>query len=169
MLISGIIALLLWFFSKSGIKSFFRLKAVLFIGLLFTVFKGLSLKSPFFNFQLAKEGLVYGYNFFISTFVAVLLFETTTMLEIQNDLRKIPLIKKTNFPIILSITISFFPEIFTTWKEVSLAAKARNKNSSKSIIKKIKSLVAELSALFSCMLQKAEIKRKALLSRKNYN
>jgi energy-coupling factor transporter transmembrane protein EcfT len=88
--------------------------------------------------------------------VALILFETTTMLEIQNDFMKIPILNKTKFPMILAITISFFPEIFTTWEEVSLAAKSR----------KNKNLVSQFSALISCMLQKADIKRKALLSRK---
>ncbi len=69
-------------------------------------------------------------------------------------------------PIILAITISFFPEIFSTWEEVSLAAKARQKPDTKKSVKKtVKNLVAQLSALLSCMIQKAEIKRKALLSR----
>ena len=155
-LISGIVALFLWLLSKSGFQAFIKLKLVLILGLIFTIFKGLSLKSPFFDFQLAKEGLIYGYNFFITTFVALILFETTTMLEIQNDFMKIPVLNKTKFPMILAITISFFPEIFTTWEEVSLAAKSR----------KNKNLVSQFSALISCMLQKADIKRKALLSRK---
>ena len=155
-LISGIVALFLWLLSKSGFQAFIKLKLVLILGLVFTIFKGLSLKSPFFDFQLAKEGLIYGYNFFITTFVALILFETTTMLEIQNDFMKIPVLNKTKFPIVLAITISFFPEIFTTWEEVSLAAKSR----------KNKNLVSQFSALISCMIQKADIKRKALLSRK---
>ena len=149
-------ALFLWLLSKSGFQAFIKLKLVLILGLIFTIFKGLSLKSPFFDFQLAKEGLIYGYNFFITTFVALILFETTTMLEIQNDFMKIPVLNKTKFPMILAITISFFPEIFTTWEEVSLAAKSR----------KNKNLVSQFSALISCMLQKADTKRKALLSRK---
>lgn len=155
-LISGIVALFLWLLSKSGFQAFRKLKLVLILALVFTIFKGLSLKSPFFDFQLAKEGLIYGYNFFITTFVALILFETTTMLEIQNDFMKIPVLNKTKFPMLLAITISFFPEIFTTWEEVSLAAKSR----------KNKNLVSQFSALISCMLQKADIKRKALLSRK---
>lgn len=155
-LISGIMALFLWLLSKSGFQAFIKLKLVLILGLVFTIFKGLSLKSPFFDFQLAKEGLTYGYNFFITTFVALILFETTTMLEIQNDFMKIPVLNKTKFPMVLAITISFFPEIFTTWEEVSLAAKSR----------KNKNLVSQFSALISCMIQKADIKRKALLSRK---
>jgi len=155
-LISGIVALFLWLLSKSGFQAFIKLKLVLILGLVFTIFKGLSLKSPFFDFQLAKEGLIYGYNFFITTFVALILFETTTMLEIQNDFMKIPVLNKTKFPMVLAITISFFPEIFTTWEEVSLAAKSR----------KNKNLVSQFSALISCMIQKADIKRKALLSRK---
>lgn len=155
-LISGIVALFLWLLSKSGFQAFIKLKLVLILGLVFTIFKGLSLKSPFFDFQLAKEGLIYGYNFFITTFVALILFETTTMLEIQNDFMKIPILNKTKFPMVLAITISFFPEIFTTWEEVSLAAKSR----------KNKNLVSQFSALISCMIQKADIKRKALLSRK---
>ena len=166
-LISGIVAFVLWLLSKSGLNAFIKLKVVLFLGLVFTVFKGFSLEAPFFiDFQLAKEGLLYSYNFFLSTFVALLLFETTTQLEIQNDLQKIPLINKTPLPIILAITISFFPEIFSTWEEVSLAAKAREKPETKKSIKKtVRNLVAQLSALLSCMIQKAEIKRKALLSR----
>lgn len=155
-MISGIVALFLWLLSKSGFQAFIKLKLVLILGLVFTIFKGLSLKSPFFDFQLAKEGLIYGYNFFITTFVALILFETTTMLEIQNDFMKIPVLNKTKFPMVLAITISFFPEIFTTWEEVSLAAKSR----------KNKNLVSQFSALISCMIQKADIKRKALLSRK---
>lgn len=167
-MISGIVAFILWILSKSGLGAFIKLKFVLLLGLIFTVFKGFSLEAPFLmDFQLAKDGLIYSYNFFISTFVALLLFETTTQLEIQNDLQKIPLINKTPLPIILAITISFFPEIFSTWEEVSLAAKARQKPDTKKSVKKtVKNLVAQLSALLSCMIQKAEIKRKALLSRK---
>ena len=94
------------------------------------------LKSPYFiDIQLAKEGLLYSYNFFITTFVALLLFETTTMLEIQNDLQKIPLLNKTYLPMVLAITISFFSEIFSTWEEIRLAAKARKKPNTKNSLK----------------------------------
>ena len=119
---------------------------------------------------MAKEGLIYSYKFFISTFVALLLFETTTMLEIQTSLQKIPLLNKTYLPTVLAITISFFPEIFSTWQEVTLAAKARKSPKSKiSVFQKIKNLITQFSSLLSCMLQKAEIKRKALLSRNKEN
>lgn len=157
----------MWIISKSGFQAFIKLKLVVILGLVFTLFKGFSLKSPYFiDIQLAKEGLLYSYNFFITTFVALLLFETTTMLEIQNDLQKIPLLNKTYLPMVLAITISFFPEIFSTWEEIRLAAKARKKPNTKNSLKqKVKSLITQFSSLLSIMLQKAEIKRKALLSR----
>ena len=166
-LLSSCFAIFLWLISKSGFQAFIKLKIVLILGLVFTLFKGFSLESPFFiDIQLAKEGLLYSYNFFITTFVALLLFETTTMLEIQNDLQKIPLLNKTYLPMILAITISFFPEIFSTWEEVRLAAKARKKPKAKlSLKQKVKNLITQFSSLLSIMLQKAEIKRKALLSR----
>lgn len=166
-LISSCFAIFLWIISKSGFQAFIKLKLVLILGLVFTIFKGFSLKSPYFmDIQLAKEGLLYSYNFFITTFVALLLFETTTMLEIQNDLQKIPLLNKTYLPMVLAITISFFPEIFSTWEEVRLAAKARKKTNTKlSLKQKLKNLITQFSSLLSVMLQKAEIKRKALLSR----
>lgn len=166
-LISSCFAIFLWIISKSGFQAFFKLKLVLILGLVFTLFKGFSLKSPYFiDIQLAKEGFLYSYNFFITTFVALLLFETTTMLEIQNDLQKIPLFNKTYLPMVLAITISFFPEIFSTWEEIRLAAKARKKPNTKNSLKqKVKSLITQFSSLLSIMLQKAEIKRKALLSR----
>ena len=166
-LISSCFAIFLWIISKSGFQAFFKLKLVLILGLVFTLFKGFSLKSPYFiDIQLAKEGFLYSYNFFITTFVALLLFETTTMLEIQNDLQKIPLLNKTYLSMVLAITISFFPEIFSTWEEIRLAAKARKKPNTKNSLKqKVKSLITQFSSLLSIMLQKAEIKRKALLSR----
>ena len=166
-LISSCFAIFLWIISKSGFQAFFKLKLVVILGLIFTLFKGFSLKSPYFiDIQLAKEGLLYSYNFFITTFVALLLFETTTMLEIQNDLQKIPLLNKTYLPMVLAITISFFSEIFSTWEEIRLAAKARKKPNTKNSLKqKVKSLITQFSSLLSIMLQKAEIKRKALLSR----
>lgn len=164
-------AIFLWIISKSGFQVFIKLKLLLILGLVFTVFKGFSLSSAYFiDFQMAKEGLIYSYKFFISTFVALLLFETTTMLEIQTSLQKIPLLNKTYLPTVLAITISFFPEIFSTWQEVTLAAKARKSPKSKiSVFQKIKNLITQFSSLLSCMLQKAEIKRKALLSRNKEN
>ena len=167
-LISSCFAIFLWIISKSGFQAFIKLKLVLILGLVFTLFKGFSLKSPcFIDIQLAKEGLLYSYNFFITTLVALLLFETTTMLEIQNDLMKIPVLNKTKIPLILVITISFFPEIFSTWQEISLATIARTPNIKQiSTKRKIQITVHKLSSLISCMLMKAEIKRKALVSRK---
>ena len=59
-----------------------------------------------------------------------------------------------------------YKEIFSTWEEIRLAAKARKKPNTKNSLKqKVKSLITQFSSLLSIMLQKAEIKRKALLSR----
>ena len=86
-LISSCFAIFLWLISKSGFQAFIKLKFVLILGLVFTLFKGFSLESPYFiDIQLAKEGLLYSYNFFITTFVALLLFETTIKQnKVSND------------------------------------------------------------------------------------
>ena len=69
----------------------------------------------------------------MTSLFSLVIFETTSRLEILDALTCledktaiiIPFVKKIRLALILSITITFIPEIFNCWNKVSLAAAAR--------------------------------------------
>ena len=81
----------------------------------------------------------------------------------------IPFVKKIRLALILSITITFIPEIFNCWNKVSLAAAARTpigKNGKRKTTVRI--FNAQITAFFFNMLQYAEQVRRAICNRTDY-
>lgn len=142
------------------------------------------------------EGLLYTSRFFVTAIAALVLFETTSTLQIEETLSSLekkvaiifPPIKKLHLAQIISISIGFIPEIFATWNKVVIAAKARNPNNGRvkenhlsnarttttkaklnsnfaHFAQKISLIIAQFSALLSCLLSRAEETRKAFLNR----
>lgn len=67
---------------------------------------------------------------------------------------------------LLSITITFIPEIFSEWNKIRTAATARSKLNKKGKPNfSIKSANAQIIALFLNMLQYAEEVRRAVINR----
>ncbi len=166
------IALLIFFIASPSVKTLLALHPVLFLGFLVTLFKTFDFITFTFSKEGLIEGLLYTLRFLLTSLVASVVFKTTSSIQIkdaleqvQNCLAKIlPVIKKINPALLLSLTINFIPMIFDTWNKIELAAKARSPKKRFSLFK-IRIFYAEFSALFSCLLYKAEITRKALLNR----
>lgn len=161
----------LFFLAGANPNSIKQMKFVLVIGGLVTL-----VKLVHYPFWLDKDALAYGIlytlKFFITSFAAQSVFETTSALQIkealesaQNGLSKIiPQIKNRNPAFIISLAINFIPEIFETWGKVELAVNARTHKKSKG---KIRILTQKFSTFFSCILHNAQIKRIAVLNRSN--
>lgn len=120
------------------------------------------------------DALLYTFRFFMSSLSAFILFDTTSPVEIkfafetaQNHIAKIfPAIKKINPAMIITLAVNFIPQIFSTWRRIDLATKARlGKNRRKNPLAFIRILYAEMTALLSCLINQAETKRKALVNR----
>ena len=117
--------------------------------------------------------LLYIFRFFITSASALIIFETTSRIEIFDAFNSIekklallfPAVKKLNIALTLSITISFIPEIFSAWSDINLAAAARNGQGKKSILSFFRITTAEFFALFYNMFEYAEQLRKASINR----
>ena len=127
---------------------------------------------------ISREGLLYGLQytlrFFITALAAQSVFETTSATEITEALesvqdalaRVLPPLKKYNLALPLALTLSFIPQVFSTWNRVHLAALARSgRPKGFHPVLLVRTASAELQALLSSMLFQAETKRKALLNR----
>ena len=163
-------SLVLWILSGAKWSSIKNKRFVIFIGILILLFR-------FFSFSATENeigetvtkfifpdynGIAYAFlftlRFFISTLGAQCVFQTTSPLQIQECFEKIP------FGLTLSLAINFIPEIFSTWNKISLAARSRSPRK-KSIRTSVRIFYAEFSSLFSCMLNQAENKRRAVINR----
>ena len=121
-----------------------------------------------FNFENSIKGLLYAVRLFVTSFIALTIFETTSIYQLENELDKIPLFKKFRISKTISLTILFIPLIFSNWTKVQNAIKARNVKKSKNIFIKINNLFQSFSTLLSCLLNTAENTRKAILNREKY-
>ena len=180
---------LLFFLGGANFKSILKLKFVFFIGFFVTAFSIFSIpenlsdeqKKFIMNFYSIKinlnalaSGLLYTLRFFITTFSAQTIFETTSSLEIKSALENaqekiakiIPPVKKLNPALSLTLAINFIPEIFETWNKVHMAALARSNTGKRKTLKNsVETLFRTIQSLLSCLLFYAETKRKALLNR----
>ena len=145
-----LISWICFFLAGANWKSLVLLRFVFVIGLLVTVLK---------MTDSVKEGLVYGLlytvRFFTTAFLAQTVFETTSMIQIQDSL---------HLPRIIILSINFIPQIFYEWNNIKLASKARRPGT-KNPIKIARAFLFELQALFLTMLSKAEGVRKAVCNR----
>ena len=121
-----------------------------------------------FNFENSLKGLLYGSRLFVTSFIALIIFETTSIYQLENELDKIPLFKKFNISKTISLTILFIPLIFSNWTKIQNAIKSRSIKKSNNIFIKINNLFQSFSTLLSCLLNTAENTRKAILNREKY-
>lgn len=125
------------------------------------------------NLNGCAAGILYTVRFFITTFTAQTIFETTSSLEIKGAVESVqdgiahifPPLRKWNPALVISLAINFIPQIFDTWSSVRTAARARTLSGKKSIAQAIRKLYQEIQSLISCLLFKAETTRKAILNR----
>ena len=106
----------------------------------------------------AAYALLYTARFFVSALAAQCVFETTTMLQMQEALR---------LPLVVTLAINFIPQIFSEWQKIKLAARSRTSaRRRKSLLGAVSIALFEMQALLFVMLEKAETKRKALENRR---
>lgn len=158
------ICILLFFLGKGNFSTVLQMKWVLWFGLLVTVFR----IYPDYKNGLLAGGL-YTIRFFFASFACQLIFETTSSLEIREgfeDVHKVvckvlPFMKNINLAFVISLAVTFIPEVFETWNKVRLAKKARQGKKRRFF----QNLLVEITALLSVLLGLAETKRKAILNR----
>ena len=121
-----------------------------------------------FNFENSLKGLLYAVRLFVTSFIALIIFETTSIYQLENELDKIPLFKRFRISQTISLTILFIPLIFRNWTKIQNAIKARSVKNSKNIFIKINNLFQSFSTLLSSLLNSAENTRKAILNREKY-
>lgn len=158
-----------FFLAKTPFKSLIRLRFLLWIAILFS---SVSVISQ--NYSALFSDLFYTFRFFVTALFSLIVFETTSKLEIMDTLcgvenkicKIIPSFKKLNSAMLISITITFIPEIFSEWNKIRTAATARSKLNKKGKPKfSINSANAQITALFLNMLQYAEEVRRAVTNR----
>jgi len=158
------ICILLFFLGKGKLSTVLQMKWILWFGLFVTVFK----IYPDWKNGLLSGGL-YTVRFFFASFACQLIFETTSSLEIREAFeavhkavcRILPFMKKFNLAFVISLAVTFIPEVFEKWNTVRLASRARKGKEKRFFA----TILAELTALLSVLLGLAEIKRKAILNR----
>lgn len=164
-----LITAIFFFLAKTPFKTLLKLRFILWIGGLLAF---LSLING--NFSALTSDLLYIFRFFVTTLFSLIVFETTSKLEILDSLsdlenaicKIIPAARKLNFALILSITITFIPKIFSAWNKISLAGAARSKLKKNGKRKfSLSSANAQITALFLNMLQYAEELRRAVINR----
>ncbi len=158
------ICILLFFLGKGTWSSVRQMKWVLWFGLLVTLFR----IYPDYKNGLLAGGL-YTIRFFFASFACQMIFETTSSLEIREGFEDVhkgicsvfPFMRKFNLAFVISLAVTFIPEVFDAWNKVRLASRARQGKKKHFF----RSLMAELTALLSVLLGLAETKRKAILNR----
>ena len=163
------IGCILFFIAKINFRS---IKKLLFIPI---ICSGIILISSIeftdsikFNFENSLKGLLYTVRLFVTSFIALIIFETTSIYQLENELDKIPLFKKFKISKTISLTILFIPLIFVNWNKIQNAIKARSVKKTKNIFIKINNLFQSFSTLLSYLLNTAENTRKAILNREKY-
>lgn len=180
-----ILSAVFFFLAKTPFSSLKRLSFILWLGFFMALLSLFSLQIVVSDKNnivilnttpLINDGL-YIFRFFTTALFSLVIFETTSKLEIVDVLaalesktaRVIPCAKKIHFALILSIAITFIPEIFNCWNKVSIAAASRSpikKNGKRKMTLKIAS--AQITAFFFNMLDYSEKVRKAICNRTNY-
>lgn len=143
---------ILFLLAGANFKSLKALRFVLFIGIFFTILKMIG--SPIDGLA---SGLLYTIRFFASAWAAQTIYETTSMVQIQEALR---------LPLVVSLALNFLPQIFFEWEKINLAARARvPSKAKKSFAKNFYIKLYELQTLLFVMIEKAERVRKAVSNR----
>lgn len=177
-----LITMFFFFAARTPFRSLFRLRFILWLGLCMVIVSLCSVRvveenGAYFyslNTQMLKDDGIYIARFFTTALLALVVFETTSKIQIMDTLssienavcKVIPSFKKLHLALILSITITFIPEIFSSWNRINMAAAARtplNRKGRRSF--SLNSLNAQFTALFMNMLQYAEQVRRAVENR----
>lgn len=173
---SFLLAVLVFFSGAKKISILSRMKPIFFLIFLMLTIGGLDYNLHKGDFYYDKDGfsgaVVWCFRFFISSFVSVCIFETTSPLSIKETLeyfenfiaKIIPPFKKLSFSLVVSLTINFIPQFFSTWNKTDLAVNART-NKKKFVFFEIPVLVKQFKAFFSISINQAETTRKAMLNR----
>lgn len=163
------IGCILFFISKVNFISIKKLLFIPFIYLGIILISSIEFTNSIkFNFENSLKGLLYATRLFVTSFIALIIFETTSIYQLENELDKIPLFKKFKISKTISLTILFIPLIFVNWNKIQNAIKARSVKNSKNIFIKINNLFQSFSTLLSYLLNTAENTRKAILNREKY-
>ena len=150
--------------ARHGKRNFLRadnralgLRFVIYIGLMMTALKIIATPADSWA-DGAAYGLLYTARFWASALAAQCVFETTTMVQLQDALR---------LPLVVTLSINFIPQIFSEWEKIKLAARARTSaKTRKNPAKACALFLRELQALIFAMLQKAETTRRAAANRR---
>ena len=147
----------LFFLSGANWKGLLKLRFVFYVGLMVFAIKIIGTPIAAWT-DSAAYALLYTARFFVSALAAQCVFETTTMLQMQEALR---------LPLVVTLAINFIPQIFSEWQKIKLAARSRTSaRRRKSIFGAASIALFEMQALLFVMLEKAETKRKALENRR---
>ena len=147
----------LFFLSGANWKGLLKLRFVFYVGLMVFALKIIGTPAAAWAGS-AAYALLYTARFFVSALAAQCVFETTTMLQMQEALR---------LPLVVTLAINFIPQIFSEWQKIKLAARSRTSaRRRKSIFGAASIALFEMQALLFVMLEKAETKRKALENRR---
>jgi biotin transport system permease protein len=162
-----LIGCLLFILAKTKFSSLKNLSFIFIIGFFIILLNGINFENKLnFDFKKSLEGVLYLSRLLTTSLIALIVFDTTSVYQLENDLDKIPLFKKFKISQTISLTILFIPLIFRTWNKIQLASKSRNIKNKNSLILKLQNLFQSFSTLFSCILNSAENTRKAILNRK---
>ncbi len=147
----------LFFLSGANWKGLLKLRFVFYVGLMVFALKIIGTPIAAWT-DSAAYALLYTARFFVSALAAQCVFETTTMLQMQEALR---------LPLVVTLAINFIPQIFSEWQKIKLAARSRtSERRRKNIFGAASIALFEMQALLFVMLEKAETKRKALENRR---
>jgi biotin transport system permease protein len=161
------IGCLLFILARTKFSSLKNLSFIFIIGFFIILLNGINFENKLnFDFKKSLEGVLYLSRLLTTSLIALIVFDTTSVYQLENDLDKIPLFKKFKISQTISLTILFIPLIFRTWNKIQLASQSRNIKNKNSLILKLQNLFQSFSTLFSCILNSAENTRKAILNRK---
>lgn len=168
---------LLFILGKCNFKTVSAMKYVLTIGTLILLLRSFNYTpEASINVEGFWAGVEYTVRLFITALACQIIFETTSPMQIQSALETVetlvakivPPVKKLHTALLISLAINFMPMVFETWNKIQKAGLARSRKSRNPFIT-IRNSMAQFEALFSCLLFKAETKRKAILNRGNYD
>lgn len=172
---SLIIALSFWIISRGGLGTIKKLAPVFLLAFSVVVIKVFNaLLIDWGEKERLKDTLplalfgggLYSTGFILSSFMAIIIFETTSFLEIYFALLAIPLIKKTQIPLLLALSVDFVREAFEIWEKIKVAQRARTPKKLP-LSRRIECLTYLLSALIACLLENAKDRRLSLLNKLN--
>lgn len=171
------LTVILFILGKCNFKTVTAMKYVLTIGTLILLLRSFTYTpEASINVEGFWSGVEYTVRLFITALACQIIFETTSPMQIQGALESVeytvakivPPVKKIHAALLISLAINFMPMVFETWNKIQRASLARSRKTRNPFIA-IRNSMAQFEALFSCLLFKAEIKRRAILNRGNYD